>query len=80
MVFNGLFIKFKDQEKEDLMEQYRALTSEAGRLVSESKQSADKATNYRMEIVQREQSEREIIDKLRRLENEIEQVSMGCLW
>ena len=57
------------------MEQYRALTSEADRLVSESKQHAGQATSYRMEIAQREQSEREIRDKVRRLEHEIDQVS-----
>ena len=81
IAFNdGFCIIVKDQEKEDLMEQYRALTSEADRLVTESKQTADQVSNYRIEIVQRDQSEREMRDKLRRLENEIEQVSMGCLW
>lgn len=79
LTFTGLFINIKDHEKEDLMEQYRALTSEADRLVTESKHSLDQVSNYRMEMVQREQSERDMRDKLRQLEDEIEQVSMGCL-
>lgn len=57
------------------MEQYRALTSEADRLVSESKQHAGQASSYRIEIAQRDQSERDMRDKIRRLEHEIDQVS-----
>lgn len=58
------------------MEQYRALTSEADRLVTESKQHAGQASNYRLEIAQRDQSERDMRDKVRRLEHEIDQVSL----
>ena len=50
------------------------LSSETERLVSESKLSAGKVTNYHMELVQKQRSEMELSDKIRRLEGEIQQV------
>lgn len=63
----------KEQEKEELLEQYQVLSSEAERLVTESKVSAGKVTNYHMELVQKQRSEMELSDKIRRLEGEIQQ-------
>lgn len=57
------------------MEQYQVLSSEAERLVTESKVSAGKVTNYHMELVQKQRSEMELSDKIRRLEGEIQQVN-----
>ena len=54
------------------------LTSETERLVSESKMSAGKVTSYHMELVQKQRSEVELSDRIRRLESEIEQVSQNC--
>ena len=51
------------------------LSSEAERLVTESKVSAGKVTNYHMELVQKQRSEMELSDKIRRLEGEIQQVN-----
>lgn len=54
------------------------LSSETERLVSESKVSAGKVTNYHMELVQKQRSEMELSDKIRRLESEIQQVNHIC--
>ncbi|XP_020629880.1 centrosomal protein of 135 kDa-like isoform X2 [Orbicella faveolata] len=69
----------KEQEKEELLEQYRVLSSETERLVSESKVSAGKVTNYHMELVQKQRSEMELSDKIRRLESEIQQVRVSLM-
>ena len=42
--------------------------------MTESKVSAGKVTNYHMELVQKQRSEMELADKIRRLETELEQV------
>ena len=42
--------------------------------MSDAKQTAGQANNYRMEIVQRDQSERDMKEKIRILESEIDQV------
>ena len=72
-IFIGLWI-WQDQEKEELLEQYQMLTGEAERLVTESKLSAGKVSSYHMELVQKQRSEMELSDKIRKLESEIEQV------
>ena len=64
----------QEQEKEDLLGQYRVLSGETERLVSESKASAGQVNNYHMELIQKERSEMELSDKIRRLESEIQQV------
>ena len=53
------------------------LSSETERLVTESKVSAGKVTNYHMELVQKQRSEMELSDKIRRLESEIQQVNQN---
>ncbi|RMX44908.1 hypothetical protein pdam_00012554 [Pocillopora damicornis] len=63
----------KEQEKEELLGQYRVLSGETERLVSESKASAGQVNNYHMELIQKERSEMELSDKIRRLESEIQQ-------
>ena len=50
------------------------LTSETERLVSESKMSAGKVTSFHVELVQKQRSEMELNDKIRRLESDIEEV------
>ncbi|KAK2568024.1 Centrosomal protein of 135 kDa [Acropora cervicornis] len=64
----------KDLEKEEILEQYQMLTGETERLVSESKMSAGKVASFHKELVQKQRSELELGDKIRRLETEIEQV------
>ena len=58
-----------------MLEQYRVLSGETERLVTESKVSAGKVNNYHMELVQKQRSEMELGDKIRRLESEIQQVN-----
>lgn len=72
---SSLAFQSQEQEKEELLEQYRVLSGETERLVSESKASAGKVTNYHMELVQKQRSEMELSDKIRRLESEIQQVN-----
>lgn len=55
------------------------LTGETERLVTESKMSAGKVANYHMELMQKQRSEIELGDKIRRLESEIAQVSSNLL-
>ncbi|XP_078369806.1 centrosomal protein of 135 kDa-like isoform X2 [Oculina patagonica] len=69
----------KEQEKEELLEQYRLLSGETERLVSETKASAGKVTNYHMELVQKQRAEMELGDKIRRLESEIQQVRISLM-
>lgn len=51
------------------------LTGETERLASESKMSAGKVASFHKELVQKQRSELELGDKIRRLETEIEQVN-----
>lgn len=65
----------KDLEKEEILEQYQMLTGETERLVTESKMSAGKVANYHMELMQKQRSEMELGNKIKRLETEVEQYS-----
>ena len=51
------------------------LTGETERLVTESKMSAGKVANYHMELMQKQRSEMELGNKIKRLETEVEQVN-----
>ena len=65
----------QDLEKEEILEQYQMLTGETERLVTESKMSAGKVANYHMELMQKQRSEMELGNKIKRLETEVEQVN-----
>ena len=69
----------QELEKDQILEQYRTLSSETERLVSDAKVSAGKVSSYHMELLQKERAEREMGDKIRRLETDIEEVKCSLL-
>ena len=46
-----------------MLEQYKALSSEAERLMGDAKESAGQVSNYRMELAQKDQSQRNMREK-----------------
>lgn len=64
----------QDQEKEELLEQFRALSSEAEKLVTDARVSEGQVSNYKTELRQKMQQDLELKERLRSLQVELDQV------
>ncbi|CAB3987763.1 Hypothetical predicted protein, partial [Paramuricea clavata] len=62
-----------DHEKEELLEQFRALSSEAEKLVTDARVSEGEVSNYKTELRQKMQEDLELKEKLRSLQVELDQ-------
>lgn len=73
-----VYIRLQDLEKEELLEQFRALSSEAEKLVTDARVSEVQVNNYKTELSQKLHEDLELKERLRGVQVELEQVCLCC--
>lgn len=74
-IYINIFSVFQEQERSDLLDQYRTLSAEAEHYQNTNHQLESEGSNLRLEILTRESEIRMLKEKTERMDHELQEVS-----